>query len=898
MRICPNCRRENADELDFCEECNAYLRWEPTVVGPSVSGGGSGTPIMPAPAKAPPAAPATGRPPGGVAQRLPVIKEGQTLPPEPPARAPAPETPPVARADDVPAAPELVQITLRLPDEEGAGGASVATKVEPGTHAVVRALIRNQSDVVDNYELSIDGMPAEWWTITPSTVYLVPYGAPGGEYEQEVEVRLHPPRTPDAEARAWSLRLVALSKAHGTRAGAASITATIGPYQEFETELRPEYARGRRRGNFAIAVRNRANAPCEFTFAAVDSSNACHFTFAEPTVTAAPGRRAGTAFRANPRKQIWIGKGVDRRFTVSAGVAGSTAPPVTRPAVYRQKPWIPKSVLVLLPLLIGAAVAVILLLPHNTTVPNVRGRTVFAAKKLLEAQGLALGDVTASDRKTQNRKLVGKIEDQSKAPGSKVKKGTVIGVQVWSGTGTATVPDLKAMSLNEAKVALERVSLTVGKETPEPTSPDTVKIVSQSPAPQTVVKAGTPIDLFFPAVVEPTTSTGAGPGATTTTGQSTQTGPSGQTTPTAPSGKTAKGAVKVPVVGGLAAAAAAAQLRALGFDVQTVAAYSTDKPGTIVGQSPAEGTPLAPGTPIQLSVSVGFPLLAFDDGKDVKVMGGADGKKVQPLAATADAEDEPSWQPGGTLLAYRRGPNQDSGAIGILDTKNPATSARKLTAGPNDRRPAFAPNGKVLAFIRGPAPGATGPKQLCLLALKTAAKVSCVSTPTADVDRPTWSPDGRAILTIAAPAVGQAKNQLFLFTTTRPFAPNASAWSAPGPVGPATGLVLFAAFSPDGKQVAAAANWGAKDPSVFSVFLAPWGATGLGAPKQVKPTVRACDVAWRPDGKELAVTQLDDCGGRNGDIVRFDPANAAAQTTVRTGAGSDPAWQPLGLPSG
>src|SRR5262249_62345820 len=92
----------------------------------------------------------------------------------------------------------------------------------------------------------------------------------------------------------------------------------------------------------------------------------------------------------------------------------------------------------------------------------------FAAKKLLEAQGLALGAVTASDRKTQNRKLVGKIQDQSKAPGSKVKKGTVIGVQVWSGTGTATVPDLKAMSLNEAKVALERVSLTVGKETPEP----------------------------------------------------------------------------------------------------------------------------------------------------------------------------------------------------------------------------------------------------------------------------------------------------------------------------------------------------------------------------------------------------------------------------------------------
>src|SRR5262249_20314983 len=206
--------------------------------------------------------------------------------------------------------------------------------------------------------------------------------------------------------------------------------------------------------------------------------------------------------------------------------------------------------------------------------------------------------------------------------------------------------------------------------------------------------------------------------------------------------------------------------------------------------SPAEGTPLAPGTPIQISVSVGFPLLAFDDTKDVKVMSGADGKHVQALAATPDAEDEPSWQPGGTLLAYRRGPDSASGAIGIRDTKAPATRSRKLTTGPNDRRPAFAPNGKVLAFIRGPAPGTAGVNQLCFLALKTSAKVSCVSNPAFSVDRPTWSPDGRAILTIASPAADQTKSQLFLFTTTRPFSPNAAAWSAQSPVGPAKGLAL------------------------------------------------------------------------------------------------------------
>ncbi len=872
MRVCPNCSRENPEDRDFCEECNTYLRWEPTVLTPSVPARPAGAPPS---TSEPPSVP--GRPAGHVAQRLPVIKEGQTLP------TPAVHTKPLE------AAAELVQITLRLPDDEGAGSAFAVTEVDPGGSAVVRALVRNQSGVVDNYELSIEGMPAEWWTIAPSTVYLVPFGAPGGQYEQEVEIRLHPPRSPEAEARAWTVQVVAESKAHGTRAGTATITATIAPYQEFETELRPEYARGRRRGNFAVAVRNRANAPSEFTFAAVDSGNACRFVFAEPVVTAAPGKRAGTTFRAKPRKQIWVGKPVDRRFQVTTTAPGSDGSVVSRPAVFRQKPWVAKWVPLVLPLVVAAVAAVILLLPHDTEVPNVRGRTVFAAKKLLESQGLALGEVTASDRKTQNRKLVGKIRDQSKHPGTKVKKGTAIAVQVWSGSGTVKVPDLKAMSLNEAKVALERAKLVVGKETPEPSDPDKAEIVSQSPPAQTLVKEGTPIDLFFPAIAEGT-STGAGTG--------TSTGEAGTSTPV----KGAKGSLKVPALAGLLGAAAQSKLSAVGLDVQPSGAISTSKPGTIVDQSPASGTPVQPGTPIQVFVSVGFPKLAFDDGLDMKVMNGADGKHVRALAKTSDAEDEPSWQPGGTLLAYRRGSATDphAGSIGILDTKNPVTSSRKLTEGPNDRRPVFAPNGKVLAFIRGAA-GGTGTNQLCFLALKRSARVSCASAPNVDVDRPTWSADGTAILTVVTDPVDKSQSELFLFTTTKPFSAKGAAWSPQQILtdsmhGKRAGeLVLFAAFSPDGKQVALAANWGSRDPTVFSVFLAPWTPTGLGKAKPVNPTMRACDVAWRSDSKELAVTQMDDCGGRTGDIVRFDPANPSSQTTLLPNAGSNPAWQPIDL---
>ena len=120
--------------------------------------------------------------------------------------------------------------------------------------------MRNQSGIVDNYDLRVEGMPQDWWSIFPGTVYLVPFGS-GGTYEQEVEIHLHPPRGPEAEARVWDLRVVADSKAHSTVAAAAPLALHIQPYVETATTLRPQRSKGRRKATYDVTVANKANAP-------------------------------------------------------------------------------------------------------------------------------------------------------------------------------------------------------------------------------------------------------------------------------------------------------------------------------------------------------------------------------------------------------------------------------------------------------------------------------------------------------------------------------------------------------------------------------------------------------------------------------------------------------------
>ena len=91
--------------------------------------------------------------------------------------------------------------------------------VEAGGHANLPALIRNQSGIVDNYEIQVKGMPDEWWNVAPPSVYLVPFGAPSGTYEQEVSIHFSPPRSAEAEAKVWELEVVAVSRAQGEVAG-------------------------------------------------------------------------------------------------------------------------------------------------------------------------------------------------------------------------------------------------------------------------------------------------------------------------------------------------------------------------------------------------------------------------------------------------------------------------------------------------------------------------------------------------------------------------------------------------------------------------------------------------------------------------------------------------------
>jgi hypothetical protein len=141
------------------------------------------------------------------------------------------------------------------------------------------------------------------------------------------------------------------------------------------------------------------------------------------------------------------------------------------------------------------------------------------------------------------------------------------------------------------------------------------------------------------------------------------------------------------------------------------------------------------------------------------------------------------------------------------------------------------------------------------------------------------------------------QTELELLTSTVPSSGNPSDWVDQGLVTDGmhkdrkTDQVLSSAFSPDGTSVAFSANWNS---NTFTLWLVPVANGVLGTQAQQQPFIAACELAWRPDGGELAITQRNSTCDERGRIVRVSPASPNDQTLISRldDASGNPVWAP------
>ena len=189
--------------------------------------------------------------------------------------------------------------------------------VAPGERVDVKLELFNQGTTVDNLEVALTELPAEWVTFTQNSVQLMP-GA-----HAEISFTLHPPRVTNAAAGKHRYQIEVRSTTNTLESAAVTGQLEIEPFAEFTSDLRPtEVAHG---ATTQLVIQNNGNSSASFSIVGRDPSESILFAAAEEKLLLAPGERRIVEVKISGREQPLLGKSQQLPFSLHVLPTGSAA---------------------------------------------------------------------------------------------------------------------------------------------------------------------------------------------------------------------------------------------------------------------------------------------------------------------------------------------------------------------------------------------------------------------------------------------------------------------------------------------------------------------------------------------------------------------------------------------
>lgn len=226
-------------------------------------------------------------------------------------------------------------------------------RVDPGATTTATMLVRNTGQVVDQYTLDIVGNCAEWTTVEPKIINLLPNS------DAEVTITFAPARSPEVAAGIVHFGVRVLSREDPPGSAVAEGSVEVAPFDDVQVELVPRQSRGSRRGKHQVAIDNNGNVPTTVEVTANDEEEALDFALDHRVASIEPGAGAFIRLSAKPEKRFF--KGADRTHPFVVTVNPNNAAAVATRGTMTQRQLLPGWLIPAVALLAALAIAAVVL---------------------------------------------------------------------------------------------------------------------------------------------------------------------------------------------------------------------------------------------------------------------------------------------------------------------------------------------------------------------------------------------------------------------------------------------------------------------------------------------------------------------------------------------------------
>ncbi len=170
---------------------------------------------------------------------------------------------------------------------------------DPGSALITTVIVLNQGDIVDHFELSISGIPANWIPSLPHPVQLLP-----GE-QQSVNFTILPPRSPKSRAGRYPLNLRISGVSAPDQAAQVNATLDVLPFFSFTSDLHPSRIKANKASR--VSINNKGNVKQSYDLVWKDPADDLVFNPPRTSLAVGEGQTQVVEFRASPRQRRWFG---------------------------------------------------------------------------------------------------------------------------------------------------------------------------------------------------------------------------------------------------------------------------------------------------------------------------------------------------------------------------------------------------------------------------------------------------------------------------------------------------------------------------------------------------------------------------------------------------------------